>query len=732
MLDLSDLFNEAFYLAQNPEVANLVGAGTTTAVDHFLEIGQFQGLNPSALFDTNYYLVNHPQVAELVSSGEITPIQHYINIGQFEGLDPSVIFDQDFYFAAYQDVAQAVTREPLTGIEHFVTYGQFEGRQPSEFFNESYYLDRNPDLAVMDDTTDTLPPVAHYLAIGAAEGREWTPLIPLAGTTLPNGVAAGDVTQTAAVLWTRTTVPGVVQFEYSTDPNLSSGTSVTTTALSPEVPVKVEIDNLVPGTPYFYRVTDGAGTSAVGQFRTTTPLGEQAGLRFGVSGDSQGHLTPYPALANVPDRNLDFFVVLGDTAYVDDTSPALPGVRQPSGLQGLRTKHNEVYAERFGVNSMADLRASTPVYVTWDDHEITNDFAGGAAPADSPQRDNIFGIESDGIRFTNDTPVFELALQAFRDYNPIRDDVYGSVGEERTDNELKLYRFNTFGNDAAMFLLDVRSFRDQPLPFLPETASEAEINEYLASAFEPGRTMLGQTQLAELKADLIAADQAGITWKFIMSSVPMQHFGIPVAGERWEGYGAERTDLLQFIESNNIDNVVWITGDFHGNVVNNVTDQTAFGAPQTPTSMWDIQIGPIAYQLNLGDGPFGAPFGPATVAFTPDALLPPAEKARYNALTDMAAQDAFVRQVIDNRLTILGYDPIGLEGSNIEAELLQGEYIAAHNFGWTEFEIDPNSQALLVTTYGIEPYSKPEIEGNPAEIISRTPSIMSQFRVNAT
>ena len=49
-----------------------------------------------------------------------------------------------------------------------------------------------------------------------------------------------------------------------------------------------------------------------------------------------------------------------------------------------------------------------------------------------------------------------------------------------------------------------------------------------------------------------------------MSSDPIQNFGIPVAGDRWEGYAAERTDLLRFIKENNIKNVVFATGDFHG------------------------------------------------------------------------------------------------------------------------------------------------------------------------
>jgi phosphodiesterase/alkaline phosphatase D-like protein len=320
-------------------------------------------------------------------------------------------------------------------------------------------------------------------------------------------------------------------------------------------------------------------------------------------------------------------------------------------------------------------------------------------------------------------------LQAFQEFKPLQDQFYGETGDPRTANKQKLYRFNTHGSDAASFILDTRSFRDRPLPFLAETASEEEIAAYLQDAFEPGRTLLGRAQLEQLKTDLLTAENSGVTWKFVMSSVPMQHFGIPVAGERWEGYAAERTELLKFIEDNDIDNVVFVTGDFHGNAVNNVTYQEGFGQPQIQTGAMDVMVGPVGIQLNIGQGPFAAPFGPATVAFTPDALLPQSEKERYRGLTDVEEKNAFVRQVIDNRIVPLGYDPVGLEGSNIDARLLQGSYFAAHNYGWTEFEIDRDSQVLTVTTWGVEPYTESELEANPQAIASRMPTVRMQFEV---
>ena len=551
---------------------------------------------------------------------------------------------------------------------------------------------------------------------------------------LINGIASGDTTQDSTILWARSTFPGDVVFEYSTEADFSSILGIETVVVTdPTLPAKVEITGLDAGTDYFYRVIDATENSAIGQFKTPAEMGVSDGVRFGVSGDLQGELAPFVSISNADERDLDFFVHLGDTIEADSESPALPEISQATTLEEFRIKHSEVHSERFGLNAWADLRSATTFYSTWDDHDLTNDFAGGAAPADS---DEIFGEETEG--FVNDTPVFDAALQAFQEYKPLRDEFYGDTEDPRTANEQKLYRNVNFGSDVSMFVLDVRSFRDAPLAFLPETASQAEIEQYLMDAFAPGRTMLGDVQLQELKDDLVAAEEAGVTWKFIMSTVPMQNFGIPVAGERWEGFAAERTDLLSFIEENEIENVVFVTGDFHGTTVNNVTYQEEFGGEQIPTGVFDIMMGPTAIELTVPFLPepfnetFAAPFGPATVGFTPESLLAEQGKsqAEYLALTDRADRDQFVREVLDFRTeTLLGYDPIGLEDSGIDATLIEGEYIAAHTYGWTEFDVAPGTQELTVTTYGVEPYTQGDLLANPEEILSREPMIVSQFEV---
>ncbi|MCL2924771.1 MAG: phytase, partial [Trichodesmium sp. MAG_R04] len=383
--------------------------------------------------------------------------------------------------------------------------------------------------------------------------------------SLINGIASGDTTQTSTVLWANSNSPGQVKFEVATTPDFNNIIRTVSANLT-NVPVKAEITNLNPGTEYYYRVTDPAGSTEIGEFKTAAELGTQNGLKFGVSGDWLGELAPYPAIANAAEADLNFFVLHGDTVYADFPSPAVPKA-QAETLAEFQAKHKEVYGDRFGKNTWADLRASTSILATIDDHEVTDNFSGGALASSNQRFVEITGL-------INDTQLYENALQAFQEFNPLQDEFYGNTGEERTANERKLYRFNTYGNDVANIVLDANSFRDQELSAAGITPEE--IGVFLATSFDPNRTMLGEIQLENLKNDLLQAKNDGITWKFVMVPKPIQNLGTVGASARFEGYAAERTEILQFIDDNNIDNVVFVAAHIDGTIVNNLTYQKGF------------------------------------------------------------------------------------------------------------------------------------------------------------
>ncbi|UJS04360.1 phytase [Cylindrospermopsis raciborskii] len=547
----------------------------------------------------------------------------------------------------------------------------------------------------------------------------FNPRTPIA-QSLVNGVASGDTTQTSTILWTRSLFTGQVTFEYGTTPDFSTIVGKKTVNVTNTTqPVKVLVDGLTPGTNYYYRVSDVSGGTATGKFSTAATSTTRAGLKFGVSGDWRGELAPYPAINNADTANLKFFVQLGDTIYADVPSPGLKdskGVEIPQAttLEDYRAKHSEVYGLRYGQNTWGDLRASTSILTTIDDHEVYNDFA---------------GMSPSGTGLTNDNPFYENGLQAFQEYNPISDQFYSQTGDSRIDGERKLYRYNTYGSDAATFVLDARSFRDTELPPVTNPGDLTQVGNFLAQSFNPNRTLLGRPQVEDLKKDLLRASNSGITWKFIMLSGPIQNLGVAAASDRYEGYAAERTELLKFIDDNKIKNVVFVTADFHGTIVNNLTYQTAPSQAQIPTNTWEIITGSVAYD---------APFGPTVAGL----FLTPQQKAFYDSLPTTSDGDSvvndkddFIKQAINNGLQPFGYDPIGLNNNLsqvdglINSKLLQGDYIATHTYGWTEFNINPTTQKLTVTTYGIKPYTEAELVADPNAIINLQPQIVSQFEV---
>ncbi|MDZ4771310.1 MAG: alkaline phosphatase D family protein [Chloroflexota bacterium] len=532
--------------------------------------------------------------------------------------------------------------------------------------------------------------------------------------TLPNGVASGDVTATSAVLWTRSTAPGTVTFEIaasdSFDPVLITAI---VDVIDPLLPVKVDVTGLIPGSAYAYRATDAAGSTVTGRFSTPADVDAgSVGVRFGVTGDWRGELRPYPAVSNVASMQLDFFLMHGDTIYADYPSPAVPA-EQATTIEEYRLKHEEVYGAAFGVNYWADVRASTPIFATIDDHEVTNDFAGGAPPSSDAR---FAGQDADYI---NQTPLFEMGLQAFHEYNPIRDQVYVETGDARMDGVPKLYRYQTYGTDAAIFVIDSRSFRDANIPTITpaDALNPLRLIPYLAQYWTPDRTLVGRAQLDDLKRDLDAAHDAGVTWKFIMIPEPMQNMGWFGGNDRWEGYAPERLEIVQHIVDHAIDNVVFVSADVHTTFINNITYQTQSGGENLPTDMFEVTTGSVAFYP-----PTGAALVEGAIGF---GLVNDEEAAAY-AAADIDGKDAILADLF-NRFVLRPqrYTELGLDDSTVNLVSQEGGDIIGHVFGWTAFEIAAQTQRLTITTYGIPAYDAETLASEGAAILERVPEVYS-------
>ena len=293
----------------------------------------------------------------------------------------------------------------------------------------------------------------------------------------------------------------------------------------------------------------------------------------------------------------------------------------------------------------------------------------------------------------------------------------------------KLYRYRTFGAAGALFVLDMRSFRSEPLPRTTNLDDDATVAQFEQASFDSSRTMLGVTQLADLQRDLLDAQARGITWKFIVVSTPMQYLDMTGANDRWQGYAAERSALLRFIIEQGIENVVFITADIHGMAVNNLTYQTAAGAPQLATDLWEIAVGPVAAYPTFGPSMF--------LVYREWGLASEADEAHYWSLpvrhdVDDAPDDRddYTRALIDEQMARYGFNPIGLDDApDIPVTLTQGDYMAGHVYGWSEFAVDAATQTLTVTTYGIPAYVAAQMAEDAEALLAQTPEIVSQFVV---
>jgi alkaline phosphatase D len=398
----------------------------------------------------------------------------------------------------------------------------------------------------------------------------------------PNGISSGDVTQTSAVLWTRAVETGPLTFQIATDPSFSHVIKHKKVAVKdPAVPVKVEFDHLKldPGQEYFYRAIDKSGDVIEGRFDTPATLGTHDGFHFGVIGDWMGQLAPFVSIKNAASADLDLVIKLGDTVYADlPPPPAHPA----STLEDFQLAHDEVYSSHLGFNFLTDLQATTSVISVIDDHEVTNDFAGGAPPSSDSR------FNSKHADFINETTLYKNGLKAFGQYNAIEDRIYKHTNDDLFKGAPDLYRYNTYGSDAAVIMLDARSFRDPEVPEPANPLDPEQVFQFVAHSFDPSRTMLGDIQLIRLEHDLLDAQDKGVTWKFVMLPEPIQNFGPVIApGDRFEGYAAERNALLKFIDQNHIENVVFVSTDTHWTSINNLTYQETPGGPQIATSVFD-------------------------------------------------------------------------------------------------------------------------------------------------
>jgi len=388
------------------------------------------------------------------------------------------------------------------------------------------------------------------------------------------GVAAGDATTSDVMVWTRAKdeanpQPTDLNVQITTDPTFSTGvtTLLAGTAGSPtDFTVKSNLSGLESGIIYYYRfqTTNASVTSNVGKFKTAPDPQANAPVRFAFSGDCDGLIRPYALASQVPAKNLDFFMFDGDTEYETSASIGSPAVHStgnipdptvvvPTATQSqLFNDFSRKYREQFlpvnvgGQNCLQPFFAGQGNYTAYDNHELGNkQYINGGAPAGagvgsttgSPPFDFLTGAGADArdpsndvtpndgsVPFMNKSGGFQILQQVFQNYQPTKERGLINVpSDPRTNGTRQLYFAQQWGSNVIFINTDCRTYRDIRM----KTASNAD--ETGSRADNPNRTMLGATQLVWLEQTLLAADQAGITWKFINISDPIDQIG-PIGG----------------------------------------------------------------------------------------------------------------------------------------------------------------------------------------------------------
>jgi phosphodiesterase/alkaline phosphatase D-like protein len=384
-----------------------------------------------------------------------------------------------------------------------------------------------------------------------------------AQVSFPDGVASGDATSNRAVLWTRSTVATNIKVEVYDNAALSGPKTFQgklKTSAARDNTVKIDATGLQPGTQYWYRFRKDLDSSAVGTFKTAPDPNSPTDVKFTYTGDSDGFrvagVNPFnnwETLDAARNENGDFFIFLGDTIYSDSSN-------RPGGPATTLADYRDAYHIQRTYQSLTDLQTSTSTYALMDDHEIYNDYDGQ----------------------TVDPARYAAGRQAFLENMPIRET--GLLHDPSCAGD-PLYRTYKWGADTELFVLDERSCRSGSVevacggdlgPTLPTAVRSSfpfslfltptPIPGCLSAVNNPARTMLGPVQKAAFKNALLSSTAQH---KLVVSELAIQQFyALPY--DRWEGYGAERSEILNFIRNNGIDNVSFLTTDNHGTLQNQV------------------------------------------------------------------------------------------------------------------------------------------------------------------
>ncbi len=329
--------------------------------------------------------------------------------------------------------------------------------------------------------------------------------------------------------------------------------------------VHVEIDDLPPSRWYWYRFLLGDAASAVGRMRTPdapdAPDTARARLRLALASCQHYEYGHFGAYSHMRADDPELVLFVGDYIYEGGANAKR---FRPHPFPSARTLFD--YRLRHALYrldpDLQAMHAHCPWLVTWDDHEVSNDYAGdvGEDPA----------VDGHARRLA--------AYQAYYEHLPLP----VSVLVERF-SQLRLYRTHRAAALASFFVLDDRQYRDRQ-PCQPEGRGGSTVvdDDACPQRRDAQRTLLGRPQMEWLQRQLAGSRAC---WNFVVQQTLFSPLNRAAGGARywtdgWDGYPAERQRVLDAFERSGVRNPVLLGGDVHANWVCDV--KRDFADPRSP------------------------------------------------------------------------------------------------------------------------------------------------------
>lgn len=395
-----------------------------------------------------------------------------------------------------------------------------------------------------------------------------------------HGVASGDPTQDAVIVWTRvtpaTTEAQSVDWEVASDPRMretiASGTVVTDA--DADFTVKVDVTGLDADTIYFYRFLSGKARSPIGRLKTL-PSGAAELARLAVvscSNHPAGYFNVYRDIVEHDDVDLvlhlgDYLYEYAQGQYATDRAEELGRVPDPLHEMVTLADYRRRHAQYKSDPDLQAMHGLFPMIAIWDDHEITNDAwrygAQNHQDEEGEWRDRV-----------------DAALKAYFEWMPIRGNPNGL--------ETRIFREFRIGDLASLIMLDTRLYRRDPQP---NAGADIDNDSIIAALRDPSRRMLGTEQEEWLRTRLMRAEDT--TWQIVGQQVmvarmeppdlePLVDTDKPSLFSRddllavidnsknhapqildvWDGYPAAKDDLLRNLQEF-AKNPVVLSGDLH-------------------------------------------------------------------------------------------------------------------------------------------------------------------------